>query len=223
MVLKKEKDSALSFLRELVDSKQISLLQAFNILGASQQEVGSLWERGTITVADEHFTTEVTLEAIDLVSKRSTAKEFRREEKRKGTALLANLVEGEYHTVGLRMFAELLKADGWDVELFPQPAHVSNVFRHIEKAGGKIKLVCCTVTMEFNLRELKSILKILRTNIHTKDSTVIVGSQLFRLKRFRDQMVDTETAKPLADFLAKNLSEGIEFVRSSREENRSGS
>ena len=68
--------------------------------------------------------------------------------------------------------------------------------------------------MEFNLKELQSILKILRTNIHTKYTKVLVGSHLFLEKRFRDKMIDEETKKPLADFLAKGFEDGIEFVRS---------
>jgi len=127
---------------------------------------------------------------------------------------LANFVEGEYHTVGLKMFSELLRADGWDVRLFTTSLHVANFFKYLESAGKRFDLICCSVTMEFNLEELRSILKILRTNIHTKNMIVLAGSQLFVNKRFRDKMIDEETNKPLADFLSKSFEDGIEFVRS---------
>ena len=127
---------------------------------------------------------------------------------------MANFVEGEYHTVGLKMFSELLKADGWDIELFTTSLHVANLFKYLESTGKRFDLICCSVTMEFNLEELRSILKILRTNNHTKYTKVLVGSHLFLEKRFRDKMIDEETNKPLADFLAKDFEDGIEFVRS---------
>ncbi|MCL4518372.1 MAG: cobalamin B12-binding domain-containing protein, partial [Thaumarchaeota archaeon] len=171
---------------------------------------GELWSNGTITVADEHYATEVVLEAIDVLS--SKLKVFRKQ--KIGSALVANFVEGEYHTIGLEMFAELLKSQGWDVELFSVPLNIASLFKHLENSRKRFELICCSVTMEFNIEDLKSILKILRTNIHTRDSIVVVGSQLFLHKGVTDQIIDEETKKPLADFLAKNFHDGIQFVQS---------
>ena len=208
-VLKKQREDALALLRSLADSKKFALIQLFKILANAQQEVGSLWAKGAISVADEHYTTEVTQEAIDMLANKLRC--FHRVST--GSALLTNFVEGEYHTVGLKMFSELLKADGWDIELFTTSLHVANLFKHLESARKRFDLICCSVTMEFNLKELQSILKILRTNIHTKYTKVLVGSHLFLEKRFRDKMIDEETNKPLADFLAKSFEEGIGYVR----------
>ncbi len=208
-MLKKQREDALAFLGDLAESKKFTLIQLFQILAKAQQEIGSLWAKGAITVADEHYATEVTQEAVDTLA--SKLRGFHRE--KTGSALLANFVEGEYHTVGLKMFAELLKDDGWEVELFSAPLHVVSLFKYLESAGKRFDLICCSVTMEFNLEDLKSILKILRTNIHTKDTMVLVGSQLFLDKRFIDLMIDEKTNTPLADFLAKNFDDGMEFVR----------
>jgi methanogenic corrinoid protein MtbC1 len=207
--LKRRREEAISFLSGLADSKKFSLLQMFHILAAAQQQVGSLWAKGTITVADEHYATEVTLEAIDLLP--SKLKVFRRQ--KIGSALLANFVDGEFHTVGLKMFSQLLKAEGWDVELFTLPLHLATFFKFLETTGRRFDLICCSVTMDFNIDDLKSMLKVLRTNIHTKNMKILVGSQLFQQQRFAVQMIDDETKEPLADFLAKDFDLGIEFVR----------
>jgi len=213
LILRKERGGALAYLTSLVDSKNLSLLQTFHILASAQAEVGSLWEKGAASIADEHFATEVALDAIELFSNK-----FRKYYRAKvGTALVADFVEGEYHIIGLKMFAELLRSSGWDVELYESPLNISNILKHIEKSRKKFDLICCSVTMEFNLKELKNILKILGTNINTKNSLILVGSRLFTSKRVRDFMMDEETTKPLADFLAKNFDEGIEFVQTSRE------
>jgi MerR family transcriptional regulator, light-induced transcriptional regulator len=212
LVLRKERGGALAYLSTLVGSKNLSLLQIFYVLASAQSEVGSLWEKGAASIADEHFATEVALDAIELFSNK-----FRKYYREKvGAALLADFVEGEYHVIGLKMFAELLRSNGWDVELYASPLNVMNILKHIEKSGKKFDLICCSVTMEFNLKELKNILKILRTNINTKNSLILVGSRLFTSKRVRELMTDEETTKPLADFLAKNFDEGIEFVRTAR-------
>jgi len=212
LVLRRERGGALAYLTNLVDSKNLSLLQTFHILASAQAEVGSLWEKGAASIADEHFATEVASEAIELFSNK-----FRKYYREKiGTALIADFVEGEYHVIGLKMFAELLRFNGWDIELHDSPLSITSILKHIEKSGKKFDLICCSVTMEFNLKELKTILKILRTNINTKNSLILVGSRLFTSKRVRDLMTDEETSKPLADFLAKNFDEGIEFVRTAK-------
>lgn len=209
LVLRKQKDAALSFLRELADSKKLPLILLFDILAASQHTVGTLWSNGTITVADEHYATEVVLEAIDMLS--SKFKVFRKQST--GSALVANFVEGEYHTVGLEMFARLLKSQGWDVELLSVPLNISALFKQLENSRKRFDLICCSVTMEFNIEDLVSVLKILRTNINTRDSIILVGSQLFLDERVTDQIIDRETQEPLADFLAKTFDDGMQFIQ----------
>jgi methanogenic corrinoid protein MtbC1 len=217
LVLKKERGAALAYLTSLVESNNLSLLQVFHILGFAQVEVGSLWEKGAASVADEHFATEVAIDATELFS--AKFRKYYRE--KNGTALLADFVEGEYHVVGLKMFGELLRSIGWDISLYDSPLNIGSFLNHIEKSGKKFDLICCSVTMEFNLKELKNILKIIRTNINSKDSLILVGSRLFTSKRARDFMIDEETTRPLADFLAKNFDEGLEFIRGLKKTMRS--
>jgi methanogenic corrinoid protein MtbC1 len=210
--LKKQGDNALSQIEYLADSKKFSLIEILDILVAAQQQVGSLWAKGSITVADEHYTTDITLKAIDILQNKF--RPFHRVYV--GSALLANFVDGEFHTVSLKMFAGLLKVDGWNVDLFVAPLHVASLFKHIGRSLKKFNLICCSLTMEFNLEELASILKILRTNINTAGSVIIVGSQLFSEQRYIDKMTDQETGRPLADFFAKDFEDGLEFIRNNK-------
>jgi methanogenic corrinoid protein MtbC1 len=209
LVLKRKKIEALAYLSDIVELKKLGLLDMFHILAGAQEKVGSLWANGSITVADEHYTTEATLEAIELLSNK--IKKFQRD--RVGFALIANFVEGEYHTVGLRMFSELLKSHGWDVQFFAMPLHVASLFKYLETAGKKFDLICCSVTMEFNIEELKSILKILKTNVQTRNVKILVGSHLFDRSNFVEKFTDEETKQSLADYLAKDFDSGIEYVR----------
>lgn len=206
--LKRKKQDALLYLGGLADSGKFNLLGMFHILAEAQHKIGSLWSKGTITVADEHYTTEVTQEAIDLLS--SKLKTVHR--KKIGSALIANFVEGEYHTVGLKMFSELLKSYGWEVQFFQSSLHVASLFKYLETAGKRFDLICCSITMEFNIDDLKSILKILKTNIHTRNMRILIGSPLFTRKSFAEKVIDDETKKPLADYLAKDFDSGVEYA-----------
>jgi MerR family transcriptional regulator, light-induced transcriptional regulator len=211
LVLNRDRGAALSFVSEIAGTKNYTLLDVFDVLTASQQKVGELWAKGAITVADEHFASETTLDSIELVSEKM--KRFRRS--KKGTALVANLIEGEFHTISLKMFSELLRSEGWEVDFYSSSLSVAQVFKYLEKTGKKFDLICISLTMKFNLAELQSILKILRTNILTRGSKLVIGSQLFKAKRNRNLLVDNETGLPLADYVALDFAGALSFINQS--------
>lgn len=72
--------------------------------------VGELWERGEISVADEHIATEICMRVLAL------QREAHRiaQERRRHRVMLAT-PEGELHTVALHMVGELLREAAYDV------------------------------------------------------------------------------------------------------------
>lgn len=85
------------------------------VVAPAMHEIGVLWERGAITVADEHAATALTHRVlaglrppIQLDVAGSEA------EREKRLALLAT-VEGEQHALGLRMAADVLEDTGYRV------------------------------------------------------------------------------------------------------------
>lgn len=79
------------------------------ILGPALVEVGVRWQQGLATVAQEHLAT-ASVSTI-MATMAATLDESPSVERR---AVLA-CSEGEIHTVGLRMVADFLEADGWEV------------------------------------------------------------------------------------------------------------
>ncbi len=72
--------------------------------------VGELWERGDISVADEHLATEISLRVLAL------QREARRVAGSRGDhRVLLAAPGGELHVVALRMAANLLREAGYDV------------------------------------------------------------------------------------------------------------
>src|SRR5689334_23078788 len=79
------------------------------VLQASLDEVGRLWETNRITVAREHMATAVVQHVMaHLYSQIPPAAEAR------GSAIVTG-VEGELHQVGAHMVADVLESDGWRV------------------------------------------------------------------------------------------------------------
>jgi methanogenic corrinoid protein MtbC1 len=72
--------------------------------------VGDLWQRGELSVADEHIATEITLRVLALQHEAQ-----RVEEARAGHRVMLAAPEGELHVVALRMIGNLLRDGGYDV------------------------------------------------------------------------------------------------------------
>jgi MerR family transcriptional regulator, light-induced transcriptional regulator len=82
--------------------------------------VGELWERGEISVADEHLATEISLRVLAL------QREARRvAADRAGRSVMLAAPSGELHVVALRMVANLLRDAGYSVLMLGAdvPAH----------------------------------------------------------------------------------------------------
>ena len=71
--------------------------------------IGDLWERGEISVADEHLATEICTRVLALQREASGARA-----RREYTVMLATPA-GELHVVALRMIGNLLLDAGYDV------------------------------------------------------------------------------------------------------------
>jgi diguanylate cyclase (GGDEF)-like protein/PAS domain S-box-containing protein len=85
------------------------------IIGPAMVEVGGLWERGEVSVADEHLATGIASQAAGLVAgARGFLSNRLSVPLSPQTVLLAN-VDGEDHVLGLRMVADMLQSLGHNV------------------------------------------------------------------------------------------------------------
>jgi methanogenic corrinoid protein MtbC1 len=79
------------------------------VLGPALQEVGSRWQRGLISVAQEHLATAIVCSVMATVAPRLTVAPAI------GRRAVLACTDGELHDVGLRMVGDFLEADGWEV------------------------------------------------------------------------------------------------------------
>jgi methanogenic corrinoid protein MtbC1 len=102
--------------------------------------VGELWERGEITVADEHLATEIALRVLALQREAKRVIAGRTERR-----VLLAAPSGERHTVALKMAANLLTGAGYDTRFLggdvPEPALAAAVSRYA------VDVVCLSATM----------------------------------------------------------------------------
>ena len=100
-------------------------------------ETGALWERAEISVADEHFVSQLFATKLRALID-STAS---------GSAGLAVLacVAGERHELGLLAAAALLQADGWRVLYLGADTPLRQAFELATDVGAKVLVLAATM------------------------------------------------------------------------------
>jgi methanogenic corrinoid protein MtbC1 len=102
--------------------------------------VGELWERGEISVADEHIATEISIRVLALQREAQRMVEARGDHR-----VILAAPAGELHVVALRMVDNLLRNAGYNVVMLgadvPMEALAASVSRR------RPHVVCLTATM----------------------------------------------------------------------------
>jgi methanogenic corrinoid protein MtbC1 len=111
------------------------------VIAPAMHRIGELWERGALTVADEHLARALTNRI--LAALRPSPGEA--VVPRRGRALLA-AVEGEQHALGLRMAADLLEDAGYDAIYLGADVPTGALLQAVESLSPD--LVAMTATME---------------------------------------------------------------------------
>jgi MerR family transcriptional regulator, light-induced transcriptional regulator len=127
-------------IRDAMDAKLSTAEIDDEIIAPALWLVGRLWERGDISVADEHLATSISLRVLAL--QREVARTVRG---REGAKALLAAPEGEMHFVALQMISVLLRDAGYTVLMLgpdvPLGALAESAGRH------EPQVVCMTATM----------------------------------------------------------------------------
>jgi MerR family transcriptional regulator, light-induced transcriptional regulator len=84
------------------------------VVTPAMHELGRLWEKGVITVADEHLATAITFRVLAVLRPPELIEQSFQPRSDKPRAMLA-AVQGEQHALGLRMVADLLEDAGYQI------------------------------------------------------------------------------------------------------------
>jgi len=110
------------------------------IIAPAMWLVGDLWQRGDITVADEHLATEITVRVLALQREARRVKRGRR-----GQRVMLAAPSGELHVVALRMLASLLSESGYDPVLLGADVPAEALAAAANRLQPEV--VCMSVTM----------------------------------------------------------------------------
>jgi methanogenic corrinoid protein MtbC1 len=133
-------------------------------------EVGERWERGELSVADEHFATDTTSAALERI-----ASTLRRDEREAGAALVCG-TPGERHRLGGRMVADFLTAAGWRVVLHTEAARVEDLTALAR--AERVDVVALSTSLPWLLPEARRLCVALHALLDPP--RVIVGGRAYR-------------------------------------------
>ena len=138
------------------------------IIAPAMHHVGTLWERGELSVAEEHLATEISFRVLAL-----QREAFRVASDRASRQVMLAAVEDEYHVLGLEMAGKLLAEAGFDVRWLGADLPVDTlralVHRHRPDVFG------FTATMPSAHQLLPTAVEEVRRGSRT--TSVIVGGQ----------------------------------------------
>lgn len=170
LVLNQNKREANALITDLVNDQSISIYDLYYyIFERSQKEVGAMWERDEITVADEHyvsaFTQTVIASLYPMIFQTLISKEK--------VVLMA--IENESHELGIRMIADLFSLDGWDAHYFGGDVPIDDILSVIKK--NKPYIVVISATFSKNIVNVKRLIENLKNE--PIDTKIFVGGCAF--------------------------------------------
>jgi methanogenic corrinoid protein MtbC1 len=131
--------AATALVAGLLDDGVAPLTVLTDVVAAAQHAVGSRWQRGEWTVAEEHAATAIAVAATTAVGSHVRSLPVTR-----GRVLVA-CAEREWHALPAMIIACVLRADGWDATLLGAATSPLRLSQHLQDLGPDAIAVSCSV------------------------------------------------------------------------------
>jgi methanogenic corrinoid protein MtbC1 len=162
----------LRFAEEHVAGKQDLERFYLDVVQPAMVEVGRMWECGEVSVAQEHLASSMVSRVMASLYPRILTADHTM-----GKALVTT-APNEFHEIGARMLADLLEADGWDVDFLGANTPRHDLVRML--AERKPFMLMISVSMAFNLVRARSVIEAVRNCSELEGVRVMVGGRAFQ-------------------------------------------
>lgn len=169
-------------------------IEAFylHVIQPVMYEIGMLWERGTISVAQEHLASAI----VGRVMASTSMLEFA-PEKIKAKAVITS-APNEFHEIGGWMISDILEQEGWDVRYLGANTPAKDLLALLRSFQPSV--LALSVTMPFNILAAKGIINTIKGDAAFNRIRIIVGGRIF------NENIDLWRSTG-ADFFAANVQE----------------
>ncbi len=136
-----------------------------------QWEVGRLWQRGDINVAQEHLCTAVTQlvmsQLYPLVFSCSPS----------GPVAISTSVQGNLHQLGPSMVADFWEMDGWDSRFLGGDTPNDDLLTMLKRTGAR--LLGVSAALPNQVEQVADLVGAVRSGLGTAAPTILVGGRAF--------------------------------------------
>lgn len=139
-----------------------------DVVGPALEQIGHRWERGQMTIADEHLATGIAHDVMRLISRTATAHPRRSRER-----VLLAAIGGETHVTGLRMIGDLAEGRGFDVRYLGAALPVETISSIVAK--HEPEFVGLSVTMPGQTARLNAALDEVLASGHAPRGILVGG------------------------------------------------
>ncbi len=168
-----------------------------HIFQSSQYEVGRLWERNKITVAQEHFCTASTQFIMAqlypfIVSGPSTGKN-----------VVVTCIGNELHEIGIRIITDFLEMEGWQTYYLGANSPATAILSAIEQ--NKAQVLALSVTLSPHLKQARTLIETIRNNT-AWPVKIIVGGYPFKQDKELWKKIGADAYAESAETVHEQLS-----------------
>lgn len=172
-VLAGDRIEALRIIREDGVSAGLSVNQVYlGVIQNVQYRIGSLWERGEISVSQEHLATGISQLAI------AQLYSMMNREASNGLRVVIACVPGEIHDMGPRILADFFEMAGFDVRYLGADVPTDEIISAVKLYQPA--LIALSATMSYHLSAFRETVDALR-NQFGEHLLIAAGGQAFRL------------------------------------------
>lgn len=138
-----------------------------HLIQPAMYQVGHLWQQNRITVAQEHLATAVTQNVLVRAYMQA---EFAAGNGRK--ALFA-CVEGNQHSLGLRMLADSFEIHGWEIAYLGADVPTNDLLRHVDT--WRPDLLALSISLPRQIATARATIERLRGELAGRAPAILVG------------------------------------------------
>lgn len=161
-----------------------------------QQEVGRLWQENRITVLQEHYCTAATDLLITRIKRGFIGVP-------RAVTALALCPDGEEHSLGIKMFSDLLESDGWKSVFIGPKCPTADVLKYLQ--AHATDLIAISVTTPLSFAKTRQLTGEIKSLLLEHAPLIIVGGAALNS--------GPDVWKYLgADAVASDSSEGVEIA-----------
>ena len=162
---------ALDLSRRSVKTKSDLKEFYLQVIQPSLCDVGTLWEKGDVSVAEEHLATSI----IGRVMASFYASLF--DVKPSKGVVVVTAAPNELHEVGARMVADFFEIDGWDTRYLGANTPIADLKSFL--SNNTCNILVISVAMPFNLDKAQEALDMVRGDPLLRKIRVLIGGRVF--------------------------------------------